>query len=273
MEESVRKQKMEYLLSKKSGYDFYDLALVVELLRAPGGCPWDMEQTHKSIRNDFIEETYEVIEAIDTENPVLLREELGDVLLQVAFHAQLEKESERFDINGVTNDICVKLIHRHPHVFGNVVANDTETVLSNWDKIKGEEKQRKTVTDKLNAIPPMLPALMRAAKVGKKASMFDFSGVDEVFDKLDEEKREVMEAVASGDAAQIDEEIGDLLLTVTSLARKVGTDPEGALFRATNKFIRRFSAVESRILESGRTLEEVSSEEMNKIWDEFKQKS
>lgn len=271
MEENVRKAKMDYLLSKKTGYDFYDLALIVELLRAPGGCPWDIEQTHKSIRNDFIEETYEVIEAIDTEDPKLLREELGDVLLQVVFHAQLEKEQGSFDISGVTNDICAKLIHRHPHVFGNVTAEDTATVLSNWEQIKGEEKQRVTVTDKLNAIPPMLPALMRAAKVGKKAKMFDFASADEVFDKLDEETAEVREAISGGDADRIDEEIGDLLLTVTSLSRKTGVDPEGALFRATNKFIRRFSAVEQEVLASGRTMEQVDVEELNRIWDKVKQ--
>ena len=271
--ENTREAKMQYLLEKKTGYDFYDLCMIVGILRAPGGCPWDIEQTHKSIRNDFIEETYEVIEAIDTGNPKLLREELGDVLLQVVFHAQLENESGRFDIGGVTNDICVKLIHRHPHVFGNVTAKDTETVLSNWEQIKGEEKQRVTVTDKLNAIPPMLPALMRAAKVGKKAKMFDFASAEEVFDKLDEETAEVKEAIAGGDHDRIDEEIGDLLLTVTSLSRKVGVDPEGALYRATNKFIDRFSAVEKTVLESGRSMEQESAEELNRIWNKVKQNS
>ncbi len=271
--ENTREAKMQYLLEKKTGYDFYDLCTIVGILRAPGGCPWDIEQTHKSIRNDFIEETYEVIEAIDTGNPKLLREELGDVLLQVVFHAQLENESGRFDIGGVTNDICVKLIHRHPHVFGNVTAKDTEAVLSNWEQIKGEEKQRVTVTDKLNAIPPMLPALMRAAKVGKKAKMFDFASADEVFDKLDEETAEVKEAIAGGDHDRIDEEIGDLLLTVTSLSRKVGVDPEGALYRATNKFIDRFSAVEKTVLESGGSMEQESAEELNRIWNKVKQNS
>ena len=183
MTREERQEKINYLLSAER-YSFDDLVTVMELLRAEGGCPWDMEQTHKSIRKDFIEETYEVIEAIDTEDPVLLREELGDVLLQVAFHSQIEREEGRFDIHDVANDVCVKLIHRHPHVFGEVKVNNSDDVLVNWDKIKGEEKHRDTLTAKLRSIPPMLPALMRAQKVGKKASFFDFETADAVFDKL-----------------------------------------------------------------------------------------
>ena len=163
--EDVRQNKIDYLLSKER-YGFEDLVLVVEVLRGEGGCPWDREQTHKSIRKDFIEETYEVIEAIDTEDPVLLREELGDVMLQVTFHAQIEREEGRFDVSDVTNDICKKLIHRHPHVFGELKLDNSADVLKNRDKIKGVEKQRITLTDKLRSIPPMLPALMRAQKVG-----------------------------------------------------------------------------------------------------------
>ncbi|MBQ1981659.1 MAG: MazG family protein, partial [Clostridia bacterium] len=160
-----RDANVRYLLEKNAPYTFDDLVTVVELLRSEGGCPWDMEQTHKSIRNDFIEETYEVIEAIDTEDPVLLREELGDVLLQVVFHARIEQENDVFGMAEVSNDICAKLIHRHPHVFGTVEVENSAEVLKNWEAIKGEEKQRVTVTDKLRAIPPMYPALMRAQKV------------------------------------------------------------------------------------------------------------
>ena len=159
--ENERLEKIKYLLACER-YSFDDLVLVVSILRGEGGCPWDREQTHKSIRKDFIEETYEVIEAIDTEDPVLLREELGDVMLQVTFHAQIEKEEGRFDIDDVANDICAKLIHRHPHVFGELKLDNSAEVLKNWDKIKGVEKQRITLTDKLRSIPPMLPALMRA---------------------------------------------------------------------------------------------------------------
>lgn len=266
-----RQEKVEYLLSKDR-YGFDDLVLVMQLLRSDGGCPWDMEQTHKSIRKDFIEETYEVIEAIDTEDPVLLREELGDVLLQVAFHSQIEREEGRFDIYDVTSDVCAKLIHRHPHVFGEVKVNNSDDVLVNWDKIKGEEKHRDTLTDKLRAIPPMLPALMRAQKVGKKASFFDFETVDAVFDKLYEEIEEVREAMKNGEQSEIDEEIGDLLLTVTSLARKAKTDSELALTNATNKFICRFEMVEKHVTEHGQSVEELTMQELDAVWDNIKHK-
>jgi tetrapyrrole methylase family protein/MazG family protein len=151
-----------------------NLVDVVVVLRSEQGCPWDREQDHKSIRNDLIEETYEVIEAIDTDDPVLLREELGDVLLNVVFHAGIESDAGRFNIDDVSDEICKKMIYRHPHVFGELSAGNSDEVLRLWEKIKSDEKQRKTVTDKLNAIPVQLPALMRATKVGKKASCFDF---------------------------------------------------------------------------------------------------
>lgn len=273
MEEMIlngeRQKKVDYLLNCER-YGFDELVLVMELLRGEGGCPWDIEQTHKSIRKDFIEETYEVIEAIDTEDPVLLREELGDVLLQVAFHSQIEHEEGRFDIYDVTNDICAKLIHRHPHVFGEVKVRNSDDVLVNWDKIKGEEKHRETLTDKLRAIPPMLPALMRAQKVGKKASFFDFETVDAVFDKLYEEIEEVREAMKNGRDEQISEEIGDLLLTVTSLARKAKVDSEEALSHATDKFIDRFEKVENCVISKGQKVEELTMPELDAVWDEIK---
>jgi tetrapyrrole methylase family protein/MazG family protein len=273
MEEMIlngeRQKKVDYLLNC-GRYGFDELVLVMELLRGEGGCPWDIEQTHKSIRKDFIEETYEVIEAIDTEDPVLLREELGDVLLQVAFHSQIEREEGRFDIYDVTNDICAKLIHRHPHVFGEVKVRNSDDVLVNWDKIKGEEKHRETLTDKLRAIPPMLPALMRAQKVGKKASFFDFETVDAVFDKLYEEIEEVREAMKNGRDEQISEEIGDLLLTVTSLARKAKVDSEEALSHATDKFIDRFEKVENCVISKGQKVEELTMPELDAVWDEIK---
>ena len=267
-----RDASVRYLLEKTTPYTFDDLVTVVELLRSEGGCPWDMEQTHKSIRNDFIEETYEVIEAIDTEDPVLLREELGDVLLQVVFHARIEQENDVFGMAEVSNDICAKLIHRHPHVFGTVEVENSAEVLKNWEAIKGEEKQRVTVTDKLRAIPPMYPALMRAQKVGKKAACFDFGSADEVYKKLDEEIAEVKAAAASGDQAAVEEELGDLLLTVTSLARKLGVKSEEALFHATNKFIDRFEKVENAVLEAGKDMETLTMAELDAIWDGIKHK-
>lgn len=266
----ARDEKVRYLLEKNTPYTFDDLVTVVELLRSEGGCPWDMEQTHKSIRNDFIEETYEVIEAIDTEDPVLLREELGDVLLQVVFHARIEQEQDVFGMEEVSNDICAKLIHRHPHVFGTLEVENSAEVLKNWEAIKGEEKQRITVTDKLRAIPPMYPALMRAQKVGKKAACFDFGSADEVYKKLDEEIAEVKAAAASGDQAAVEEELGDLLLTVTSLARKLGVKSEEALFHATNKFIDRFEKVENAVIEAGKDMETLTMAELDAIWDTIK---
>ncbi len=270
--DNEKAERIEKLLSLDS-YCFDDLVEVVTILRSNLGCPWDREQTHKSLRRDFIEETYEVIEAIDTEDPELLREELGDVMLQVVFHADIEHEEGRFDINDVANEICVKLIHRHPHVFGELKLDNSEEVLANWDKIKGVEKQRNTLTDKLHSIPPMLPALMRAQKVGKKASFFDFETADEVYAKLYEEIAELKEAAESGDQSAIDEEMGDLLLTVTSLARKLGVDSEQALYNATNKFIDRFEMVENAVTEQGKNVEELSMPELDRIWDTIKHKN
>ena len=259
-------------LAAKGKYEFSDLVEIMVILRSEYGCPWDREQDHHSIRDDLIEETYEVIEAIDTDDPVLLREELGDVMLQVVFHARIEEEKNSFDINDVANDICAKLIHRHPHVFGDINVSGSSEVLSNWEKIKSDEKERKTVTDKLRSIPPMLPALMRAAKVGKKASCFDFATAEDVMDKIAEEMVEVSDAMESGVQSDIEEEIGDLLLSVTSLCRKLGVKPEDALNRATDKFIDRFEKIENAVIDSGRNINEMNMTELDAIWDEIKHK-
>ena len=242
------------------------------MLRSPGGCPWAIEQNHHSIRNDLIEETYEVVEAIDRDDPVHLREELGDVLLQVVFHARIEDEVGRFTVYDVANDICEKLIYRHPHVFGQVHVDGSEQVLSNWEKLKGVEKQaeRVTLTDQLRAIPAMEPALMRAQKVGKKAACFDFADADEVYAKLAEEIAEVRAASASGDGAAVEEELGDLLLTVTSLARKLGVKSEEALMHATDKFIDRFERVEHAVRARGQNMADLSMTELNAVWDGIK---
>lgn len=262
-------QKKETILAK-TAYNADDLITIVEILRAPGGCPWDREQTHASIRNDLIEETYEVIEAIDKEDPALLREELGDVLLQVAMHAQMEREAGHCTFDDIANDVCAKMVHRHPHVFGEVVADTSEKVLSNWEVIKSEEKERRTVTDKLHSIPRQLPALMRAVKVGKKAAVLDFPDAESVAYKVEEELREVREAMAANDKAKMEEEIGDLLLTVASLARKLGVDAERALNLATDKFISRFSAVENEAIKAGRDMGSMSAAELDEIWEKCK---
>ena len=265
-------EKIKDMLAKER-YSFDDLVTVVEILRSDIGCPWDREQDHKSIRKDFIEETYEVIEAIDTDNPELLREELGDVMLQVVFHSRIEEEKESFCIDDVANDICEKLIHRHPHVFGKVIADTSEKVLSNWEKIKSEEKERRTVTDKLRSIPPMLPALMRAEKVGKKAACIDFENKEQVMDKVCEELCELGEAIEENDIAHVEEEMGDLLLTVTSLCRKLGIEPEVALNKATDKFINRFETLENEVIARKKDVNSMTMSELDAVWEEIKHKN
>lgn len=264
-----REEKIAYLLEKEH-YNIDDLNMIVGVLRSEGGCPWDMEQTHKSIRNDLIEETYEVIEAIDTDNSELMQEELGDVLLQVSFHADIEREAGNFEFSDVTDGICKKLIHRHPHVFGDVSVSSSAQVLSNWDKIKSEEKSRATVTDKLRSIPPMLPALMRASKVGKKAACFDFADAEAVMQKLDEELTELKQAIAEDNGEHIYEELGDVLLTVTSLARKLKVDSEQSLRDATDKFIDRFEKVENEVIAQSLDINNMSMTELDSIWEKIK---
>ena len=259
-----RSEKIEYLNNKKE-FNFQDLCLITELLRSEGGCPWDMEQTHESIRKDFIEETYEVVEAIDNKDVSLLREELGDVLLQVAFHTRIEEEQGNFVMGDVTTGICAKLIHRHPHVFGDVTAETSEKVLQNWDKIKNEEKQRETVTSRLRSVPPSLPALMKAAKVGKRASCFDFPDAASAFLKIKEECGEVEEAML--EESNLEEEIGDLLFSVANFARKSGIDPETALMNATKKFIDRFEMIENEAIKHNKNVEKMSQKELDELWE------
>ena len=254
----------------KERYSFNDLVDIVTILRGEGGCPWDREQDHKSIRDDLIEETYEVIEAIDTEDPKLLREELGDVLLQIVFHASISSDEKNFNIDDVTDEICRKMIYRHPHVFGNVNADTSEEVLRNWEKLKSEEKQRMTVTDKLNAIPRQLPALMRATKVGKKASCFDFPDKKSVIQKLYEELSELESAINNEDQDNMHEEVGDLLLTITSLCRKIDVNAERALNDATDKFISRFDKVEKRVIEENKDIKTMNIVELDSIWEQIK---
>ncbi len=200
-------------LAAKETYTFDDLRDVMALLRSEGGCPWDLEQTHQSIRACMIEEAYEVVEAIDTENPVLLREELGVVLFQVMFHSRVEEEQGRFCVEDVVSDICAKMIHRHPHVFGSVETDSSEEVLRRWEEIKTEEKQRTTLSSRLRAVPPMLPALMRASKIVKKAE-------------------------APAPMQQIEaEELGEQLLNLVRKAVAGGLDAEQCLGQAVERLI------------------------------------
>ena len=221
-------------LRSKERYTIDDLCAITRILRSKEGCPWDREQDHHSIRTCLIEETYEVVEAIDTENDDLMREELGDLLFQVIFHAELERERENFSLDDVVHDISAKMIHRHPHVFGEISVTSSAEVLKNWESIKTEEKQRNTLTEKLRAIPPMMPALMRASKVGKKACLDADAAPERILNNLSVQ----IEAMKVGlNVETAHERIGQLLLTVTSLARSMGVDSEHALMDATNRLI------------------------------------
>ena len=223
-----------YSLAQKERYDFADLVQIMEILRGEGGCPWDAEQTHESIRKNFIEETYEVVEAIDAKDTKLLREELGDVMLQVVFHAQMEKEKGTFDINDVANDICAKLIHRHPHVFGDGDADTSEKVLKAWESIKNQEKSRVTLYEKLNSIPPMTPALMRAQKVSEKSGRYKESiDLSDIAQSIAEQASLLKDGVS-------EENIGNLLFLITALCGKAGLDAEKILFDQTNSFIEEY---------------------------------
>ncbi len=253
----------------KEKYGVDDLVEIVGILRSPEGCPWDREQDHKSIRRDFLEETYEVIEAINKNDKELLLEELGDVLLQVVFHTQIEREIGGFDLGEVADGICKKMIERHPHVFGEVKAETSDAVLENWDVIKKRTKNHKSQTEAMLSIPREFPALMRADKVQKKAAKvgFDWDSSEGAFDKISEELAELREAVKNGDQQNIQEELGDLLFSVVNVSRFVKVDSEEALTNATDKFIDRFSKVEKMANEKGLDMKETELSELDKLWD------
>jgi len=256
----------------KQRYDINDLLKIMELLRSPEGCPWDREQDHHSIRANLIEETYEVLDAIDRNDTANLREELGDLLLQIVFHSRMEEEAGSFSFGDVCDEVCQKLVIRHPHVFGDVTAETTDQVLTNWDAIKAETKGQQTVADSMDSVPRNLPALMRAYKLQKKAAKvgFDWPDVRGAADKVAEETAEVLEAYHCGMQADIDEELGDLLFAVVNLSRFVHSEPEEALTRANDKFLRRFSGVERLAQERGIDMKSSSLEELDKLWDEVK---
>ena len=255
---------------QKPSYDVSDLAEIVRILRAPGGCPWDREQDHRSIRRDLLEEAYEVAEAIDEGSPEHLKEELGDLLLQVVMHARMEEEEGRTDLNGVADGICKKLIYRHPHVFGDVTVTGSGEVLANWDELKKKEKHQTTAADSVDAVARSLPGLWRAEKIQKKAAKvgFDWDGVDGAMEKLREETGELETAIAEG--SNVSEELGDLLFAAVNVARFVKTDPEAALSAACDKFARRFRAVEEAAAAQGKDLSAMTLAEMDALWDAVK---
>ena len=230
-----REQKIAYLLDKEH-YCADDLNMIVEILRGEGGCPWDAEQTHESIRKNFIEETYEVVEAIDNKDSYLLREELGDVLLQVVFHTQMEREAGNFDIDDVANDVCAKLVHRHPHIFGNVSASTAEEVLSNWEAIKNVEKSRETMYDKLSSIPPMTPALMRASKVAKKSGEYKEKTNEDIVNDLEN----AIKNIKLRECEISEEDMAEMLFLLSAIASKNDIDAEESLFKKTNSFIEKY---------------------------------
>ena len=257
---------------QKSNYSIDDLIEIVKLLRGEGGCPWDREQTHESIKADFIEETCEAIEAIDLKDTELLREELGDVLLQVVFHCRLEEEVGSFRFEDICDGICKKLIVRHPHVFGSVQADSTDQVLKNWDAIKMQTKGQESYTDTLTSVAKSLPALMRAQKVGKRAMRagMDFRTAQDAIDCIANEKAELDAAVANGDKKNIEEELGDLLFSCVNAARHLGVDAELALKASTEKFINRFSVTEELTKAEGLNMKELPIEELDLYWDKAK---
>ncbi|WP_019640018.1 nucleoside triphosphate pyrophosphohydrolase [Paenibacillus fonticola] len=256
---------------------FQRLHEIVAILRSPDGCPWDREQTHQSIRKNLIEETYEVLETIDEDDPDHMQEELGDLLLQVMLHSQMEEETGTFTAYDVIQSLNEKLIYRHPHVFGELGAKDAEAALNNWEAMKAEEKRRKGIQPEeqsaLSGVPRDLPALMKAYKLQKKAAKagFDWEDISGVWAKIEEELAELKESVEKGqDAKEQALELGDVLFSVVNAARFIGADPEEALSLTIRKFIRRFEYVEKRLKESGKTLATSSLSEMDVYWDEAK---
>ena len=257
----------------EAGFDDFDiqpLADVMRTLREPGGCPWDREQTHKSIRSNMIEEVYEYLEAVDADDVEGMREELGDVLMQVVFHARMAQEAGRFDLQDVIDEVVDKLIRRHPHVFGDTHVDGSDEVLRNWEAIKKEEKkERKHVLD---GVAQGLPALMRAYKLQSKAAKvgFDWDDIKGVWAKVEEELGELQAAIASGDKAAAESELGDVLFALVNYARHNKIEPEAALNGTNNRFAKRFGYVEQSVEASGKQWQDFSLNELDKFWDEAK---
>ncbi len=252
----------------KESYDLRDFVALVSYLRSPRGCPWDQVQTHESIRRNFLEETYEACEAIDAGDLVHMREELGDVLMQVLFHTDIEREAGHFDIDDVADAACKKLVYRHPHVF-----RRDEPDASDWDTMKQRERAQTTTAEAMDSVARSLPALWRCDKIQAKAAKtgFEWPDVHAALDKVDEETRELRAAVASGDTEAIGDELGDLLFAAVKVARFAGIDPEQAAHAACEKFIRRFSAMETAAANDGTALEQCTLAQMLTLWQQAKQ--
>lgn len=245
---------------------------IVKRLRAPGGCPWDREQTLHSLKPCLLEETYELLEAMDSDSLADHVEELGDVLLQVVFQCVVREEEGAFTIDDVAREVADKMVRRHPHVFGDVKVDDVAGVLNNWEAIKGKEKRDKPDRSAIDGVPKALPALLKAQRTQAKAARvgFDWKDSSGAIGKIDEELREVKEAIEGGDKAQVEEEIGDLLFAVVNTCRFVEVQAEDALQGATAKFARRFKAVEKSVKAQGKNMKELSLAELDEIWDAVK---
>ncbi len=248
---------------------FDRLVSIMETLRSPGGCPWDAEQDHRSLINGLIEEVYELAQAVDENDPAGMREELGDVLLHVVFHAVIAKEKNEFDVEQVVSGLCDKLIYRHPHVFGEATVNDSAEVVENWDRLKQAEKEKTARDSIFSGIPPKLPALLYAKKIQKAAGKvnFDWDDAAGVMEKITEETAELSEAMGTGDKARMADEVGDLLFSVINLARKLDIDPEAALRGVNRKFVSRFSHIEKAAKAQGVPLAEMPMAEKDRIWE------
>ncbi len=251
-------------------YTFSDLVNIIAKLRAPGGCPWDAEQTHESIKKNMIEEAYESLEAIDSGIGAKMADELGDLLLQIVLHAQIGKEYGEFTIDDVIGCVSEKMIRRHPHVFGEVQVENSDQVLVNWEKIKKQENGAKTTAQSMETVSRYLPALMRSEKLQGKAAKvgFDWQTPAEALEKVKEETAEL--AAALRENTNIREEIGDLLFAVVKVSRLAGVDPEDALTRASDKFTRRFADTERLVLADGKSFEKMTLSEMDAYWDKAK---
>ena len=249
----------------------YDLQSIMKVLRSPEGCEWDKKQTHETLKKSLIEEAYEVNQAIDNDDIDELIEELGDVLLQVVFHSQIGEEEGFFNLGDITSAICKKLIHRHPHVFKNENI-DMNEFDKTWEDLKREEKGETTVTEGLKRIPAYLPALMKAQKIQKKAALvgFDWDNIEDVHKKVKEEYKELLDECKSGNIKYIKEELGDLLFSIVNLARFLKVDQEEALNMTNAKFIKRFDFVEQGAIKLNKRLEDMTLEEMDKLWEKAK---
>ena len=246
-----------------------NLVSIMEKLRSREGCPWDREQDHQTLKPYLIEESYEVLEALEEGDMDLLEEELGDLLLQIVFHSQIASESGYFNITDVITGICSKLISRHPHVFGDLRVDTADKVLINWEEIKREEKEEKSYTESLMRVPKQLPALMKSYKIQGKAAKvgFDWDNVHGAMEKVSEELQELKLALESNNEQNMNEEIGDLLFAVVNVARFLEIRPELALNNTIEKFIRRFNYIERSAEENGDNLQEMTLEEMDNLWN------